>query len=55
MSGIVTFRTLAEAIRAGYQVYERTEFGFVMYIQTPTGLGFALVIAPTVPSEVTAP
>jgi hypothetical protein len=44
MRGIMTFRSLAEALRAGYQVYERTDTGYL--VRTRTKNGFALALVP---------
>lgn len=43
MSGIVTFRTLAEALKAGYQVYDRTSTGYIVRVKTASGWALALV------------
>jgi hypothetical protein len=44
MSGIVTFQSLAEAIRQGYQVYQNIPEGYLVRTRTPSGMAFALVI-----------
>jgi hypothetical protein len=41
--GIVTFPTLAAAIKAGFQVYDRTPEGYLVRIRTAKGWAFALV------------
>lgn len=43
MPGIVTFPTLAEALKAGFEIYERTAAGYVVRIRTAKGWAFALV------------
>jgi hypothetical protein len=43
MTGIVIFHSLAEALRAGYQVYDRTENGYIVRIKTERGWQQALV------------
>jgi hypothetical protein len=42
--GILTFKTLGEAIRAGYQVYDRIPDGFL--VRTRTDAGWALALVP---------
>jgi hypothetical protein len=46
MTGITIFKTLADATRMGYQVYERTAEGYVVRARTDGGWALALVIAP---------
>lgn len=41
--GLLVFLSLAEAIRAGYQVYDRTSTGYVVRMRTPDGWALALV------------
>lgn len=43
MAGMMVFRSLHEALRAGYQVYERTAAGYIVRIRTNAGWAFALV------------
>jgi len=43
MAGLVEFRSIAEAIRAGYQVYDRTPDGYL--VRTRTSNGWALAFA----------
>ncbi|MEO6912525.1 MAG: hypothetical protein ABI182_00715 [Candidatus Baltobacteraceae bacterium] len=43
MPGIITFQTLAEALRAGYQVYDRTPTGYLVRAQTDAGYALAIV------------
>lgn len=42
MSGIQTFKTLKEAIAAGFHVYDKTSFGYL--VRTRTAAGYALAI-----------
>jgi hypothetical protein len=42
MSGVLVFRSLAEAIRAGFHVYDRTRDGYLMRTRTARGWAFAL-------------
>jgi hypothetical protein len=44
MYGIITFPTLAEALRAGFQVYDRTADGYRVRIRTSGGWGLAFVL-----------
>ena len=41
--GIVTFTSLAEAVRAGYHVYDRVPNGFLVRTRTDAGWALALV------------
>lgn len=41
--GILTFKTLAEAIRAGYSVYDRLPDGFLVRTKTDAGWALAFV------------
>ena len=43
MAGIVIFTSLAAAIQAGYQVYDRTSTGYIVRLRTPAGWAMALV------------
>jgi hypothetical protein len=43
MAGIVVFETLAEALRAGYQAFDRTEDGILVRTRTARGWALALV------------
>ena len=43
MAGIVVFNTLADALRAGYTVYDRTADGYLVRIRTARGWAMALV------------
>jgi hypothetical protein len=40
---VVVYKSLHDALRDGYQIYDRTEEGFLIRIKTPTGWTFALV------------
>lgn len=42
MTGIIRFRSLAEAIRQGYQVYDKTPTGYLLRIMTAQGWAMAL-------------
>lgn len=42
MTGIIRFRSLAEAIRQGYQVYDKTPTGYLLRIMT--GQGWAMAV-----------
>jgi len=43
MAGLVVFRSLSEALRAGFQIYDRTADGYLVRTQTSTGWAMALV------------
>jgi hypothetical protein len=43
MAGIQVFRSLAEALRAGYSVYDRTENGYLVRTRTSSGWAMAIV------------
>jgi hypothetical protein len=44
MSGILVFRSVQEALRAGYQIYGKTEDGYLARTRTERGWALALVI-----------
>jgi hypothetical protein len=44
MPGIVVFRSLAEAFRAGYDVFDRTDHGYLVRTRTASGWALALVV-----------
>jgi hypothetical protein len=48
MTGLVVFRSLAEALRAGFEVYDRTPNGYV--VRTRTEMGWALALVELVPA-----
>jgi hypothetical protein len=43
MPGVIVFPNLASAIRAGYQVHDKTQTGYVVRIKTARGWAQALV------------
>ena len=43
MHGIVTFPTLADALRAGFTIYDRTAEGYLVRTRTAGGWALALV------------
>jgi hypothetical protein len=43
MAGLMVFKSLGEALRAGYQVYERTSDGYLVRTRTAAGWAMALV------------
>lgn len=43
MSGLVVFKSLADALAAGYQVYERTPDGYLVRTLTASGWAIAIV------------
>ena len=40
---LVVFRSLSDAVRAGFQVYDRSETGYVVRTRTPQGWALAIV------------
>lgn len=44
MQGIVTFGSLEQALRAGYQVYDRTSDGYLVRARTALGWAMAVVV-----------
>lgn len=44
MSGVVVFKTLAEALRAGFEVYDKTNTGYLVRKRTENGYAMALVV-----------
>jgi hypothetical protein len=43
MAGLMIFKSLADALRAGYQVYDRTPEGYLIRTRLANGWAFALV------------
>jgi hypothetical protein len=43
MPGIQVFRTLADALRAGFTVYDRTADGYLVRMRTAHGWAMAIV------------
>lgn len=43
MAGLVVFQSLVDALRAGYQVYDRTADGYLVRTRTDRGWAMALV------------
>ena len=43
MAGLMVFKSLADALRAGFQVYDRTPDGYLVRTKTQTGWAMALV------------
>jgi hypothetical protein len=43
MAGVMVFKTLADALRAGYHVYDRTEHGYLVRTRTAAGWAMAIV------------
>ncbi len=44
MMGMIVFHSLADALRAGFQVYERTADGYLVRTRTDHGWAMALVV-----------
>jgi hypothetical protein len=43
MAGLLVFKSLADALRAGFQIYDRTQDGYLVRTRTPTGWAMAIV------------
>ena len=43
MPGILVFKTLSDALRAGYHVYDRTDHGILVRTRTAAGWAMAIV------------
>jgi len=43
MAGIMVFSSIGEALRAGFQVYDRTSYGYLVRTRTPRGWALAVV------------
>jgi len=43
MAGILVFDSIAQGIRAGFEIYERNTDGILMRTRTPKGFALALV------------
>lgn len=44
MSGIVVFKSVREALTAGYQIYGKTEDGYLARMRTERGWALALIV-----------
>ncbi|HXP93984.1 MAG TPA: hypothetical protein VN905_10990 [Candidatus Binatia bacterium] len=44
MAGILVFRSLVDAINAGFQIFDRTRDGYLVRARTVNGWAMALVI-----------
>lgn len=44
MAGIVVFKSVKEALNAGYHIYDRIEGGYLVRIRTSAGWAMAHVI-----------
>ncbi len=43
MAGLMVFQSLADALRAGFQIYDRTADGYLVRTRTASGWAMALV------------
>lgn len=43
MSGVLVFSSLTEAVKSGYQVYDRTPTGYLVRTRTENGYALAIV------------
>jgi hypothetical protein len=46
MQGFMVFRSLVDAVRAGYQIVDRTSDGYIVRAKTTAGWALALVREP---------
>lgn len=46
MSGVVVFRSILEALNAGYHIYGKTDEGYLARLRTSTGWALALIVLP---------
>jgi hypothetical protein len=44
MSGVVVFKSVREALNAGYQIYGKTEDGYLARMRTERGWALALIV-----------
>ncbi|MEA2719921.1 MAG: hypothetical protein QOJ39_1785 [Candidatus Eremiobacteraeota bacterium] len=42
--GITVFGSIAEALRYGYHIWDRTEYGYLARTRTAAGYAFAMVV-----------
>jgi hypothetical protein len=49
MAGIMVFSSVSEALRAGFQVYDRTSYGYL--VRTRTERGWALAVVHVISSD----
>ena len=42
--GLMVFKTVADAIRAGYEIYDKTDFGYLCRTRTSNGWAMAMII-----------
>ncbi len=43
MAGLMVFKSLADALRAGFQIYDRTQDGYLVRTRTSSGWAIAIV------------
>lgn len=55
MSGLLVFYSLEEAIKAGYQIYDRTTDGYLVRTRTDVGWALAIVKLKRGPDTTAAP
>jgi hypothetical protein len=44
MAGLLVFQTMGEALRCGYEIYDRTSDGYLVRTRTAKGWALALVV-----------
>ncbi len=42
--GITVFRSIAAALREGFHIWDRTEYGYLARTRTASGYAFAMVV-----------
>jgi hypothetical protein len=47
MAGLIVFKTLSDAIRAGFELYDKTEYGYLVRLRTDAGWALAVVSTAT--------
>lgn len=44
MQGLLVFHSLVEALKAGFQIYDRADFGYLVRTRTAAGWQLAIVV-----------
>jgi len=44
MAGLVVFNSIAEALRAGFEIYDQTSDGYLVRTRTKKGWAMALIV-----------
>jgi hypothetical protein len=43
MPGMIVFKTLSDALKAGFELYDKTEYGYLVRLRTEKGWAMAVV------------